>query len=71
MRVKDGDNYVLVGSKGGAATNTVWTCNLRADGDMEVRDETDVHTMQVCEVEGDEERARLSMLSVATFSRNM
>ena len=32
MRVRDGDNYVLVGSKGGAPKNPVWVYNLRADG---------------------------------------
>ena len=31
MRVKDGDNYVLVASKGGAPDNPVWVYNLRAD----------------------------------------
>ena len=30
MRVKDGNNYVLVGSQGGAPTNPVWVNNLRA-----------------------------------------
>ena len=29
MRVRDGDNYVLVGSKGGAPKNPVWVYNLR------------------------------------------
>jgi len=31
MRVKDGNNYLLVGSKGGAPTNPVWVHNLRAN----------------------------------------
>ena len=30
MRVKDGPNYVLVGSRGGAPKNPVWVYNLRA-----------------------------------------
>ena len=50
MRVKDGDNYVLVASKGGAATNPEWVYNLRADGDVEIRDETEVYSMRVREV---------------------
>ncbi len=29
MRVKDGENYVLVGSMGGAPKNPVWVYNLR------------------------------------------
>ncbi len=67
MRVKDGNNYVLVGSKGGAPQNPVWVYNLRADGNVEVRDETEVYTMRVREVEDAEERARLWDLSVAAF----
>ena len=31
MRVKDGDNYVLVASRGGAPTHPVWVYNLRSD----------------------------------------
>ena len=42
MRVKDGDNYVLVGSKGGASRNPVWVYNLRANGNVEIRDKTAV-----------------------------
>ena len=67
MRVKDGDNYVLVGSRGGAPTNPVWVYNLRADGDVEIRDETEVYAMQVREVEDAEERARLWEVAVAAF----
>ena len=67
MRVKDGDNYVLVGSRGGAPKNPVWVYNLRADGDVEIRDEAEVYTMKVREVQDDSERARLWDISVATF----
>ena len=67
MRVKDGDNYVLVGSRGGAPRNPVWVYNLRADADVEIRDETEVYAMRVREVEDDAERARLWDLSVAAF----
>ena len=67
MRVKDGNNYVLVGSKGGAPKNPVWVYNLRADRNVEVRDETEVYTMRVREVEDEAERARLWELSVAAF----
>src|SRR2546421_404770 len=31
MRVKDGANYILVGSMGGAPTNPVWAYNLRTN----------------------------------------
>ena len=67
MRVKDGDNYVLVGSRGGAPANPVWVYNLRADGDVEIRDKADVYTMRVREVVDADERARLWAAAVAAF----
>ena len=67
MRVKDGNNYVLVGSKGGAPKNPVWVYNLRADHDVEVQDETEVQKMRVREVHDDAERARLWDISVEAF----
>ena len=67
MRVKDGNNYVLVGSKGGAPKNPVWVYNLRADQDVEVQDETEVHKMRVREVQDDAERDRLWDISVEAF----
>ena len=67
MRVKDGNNYVLVGSKGGAPKNPVWVYNLRSDQDVEVQDETEVHKMRVREVHDDAERARLWDISVEAF----
>lgn len=67
MRVKDGHNYVLVGSRGGAPKNPEWVYNLRADGKVEIRDETEVYTMLVREVVDAEERTRLWQLAVASF----
>jgi deazaflavin-dependent oxidoreductase (nitroreductase family) len=67
MRVKDGDNYVLVGSKGGAPANPVWVYNLRADSSVEIRDEAAVSPMRVREVEDEAERARLWDLAVAAY----
>ncbi|MCY4416422.1 MAG: nitroreductase family deazaflavin-dependent oxidoreductase [Chloroflexi bacterium] len=67
MRVKDGNNYVLVGSQGGAPKNPVWVYNLRADNDVEVRDETNVYTMRVREVQDDAERTRLWDIAVEAF----
>ena len=67
MRVKDGDNYVLVGSRGGAPKNPVWVYNLRADGNVEIRDMAQVYSMRVREVEDDTERARLWELAVAAY----
>ena len=68
MRVKDGDNFVLVGSQGGAPTNPQWVYNLRADANVEIRDETEVNSMRVREVEDAGERAQLWQLAVAAFS---
>ena len=67
MRVKDGNNYVLVASMGGAPNNPVWVYNLRADNNVEIRDETDVYTMRVREVQDDAERARLWAIAVEAF----
>ena len=67
MRVKDGDNYVLIGSRGGAPTNPVWVYNLRADSGVEIRDETEVYPMRTREVEDPDERARLWEIAVAAF----
>ena len=67
MRVKDGDNYVLVGSQGGAPQNPVWVYNLRADASVAIRDETAVQQMRVREVSDAAERARLWDLAVAAF----
>ena len=67
MRVKDGNNFVLVGSQGGAPKNPVWVYNLRADGNVEIRDEAEVYTMRVREVEDAEERMRLWGLAVAAY----
>ena len=67
MRVKDGNNYVLVGSVGGAPKNPVWVYNLRTDANVEIQDEADVHTMRVREVPDGPERARLWDISVEAF----
>jgi deazaflavin-dependent oxidoreductase (nitroreductase family) len=67
MKVKDGANYVLVGSVGGAPANPVWVHNLRANPSVELRDLTQVQRMRVREISDDAERARLWKLAVAAF----
>ena len=59
MRVVDGNNYVLVGSKGGAPENPVWVYNFRANPKVLIRDKTEVQPMRVREVEDYAERSRL------------
>ena len=67
MRVKDGDSYVLIGSKGGAGQHPVWVHNLRAHVEVEIRDLAAVQPMRVREVEDDAERSRLWALAVAAY----
>ena len=67
MRVKDGDNYVLVGSRGGAPQHPVWVHNLRVNTDVEIRDIAEVTSMRVREVKDDPERARLWAISVEAY----
>ena len=59
MRVADGDNYVLVASKGGAPEHPFWYYNLKADPNVEIRDKTELYTMRVREVNDPAERQRL------------
>jgi deazaflavin-dependent oxidoreductase (nitroreductase family) len=67
MRVADGKNYVLVASKGGAPEHPVWYYNLKADPNVEIRDETEVYQMQVREVVDPAERQRLWAIAVKAF----
>ena len=67
MRVKDGANYVLVGSQGGAPEHPAWVHNLRVNPAVEIRDLTEVQPMRTREVEDEAERARLWDLAVAAF----
>ncbi len=67
MRVQDGDNYVLVGSYGGSPKHPVWVHNMRADPDVEIRDETEVFKMRVREITDDATRDRLWQISADAF----
>jgi deazaflavin-dependent oxidoreductase (nitroreductase family) len=67
MRVKDGNNYVLVASLGGAPENPRWYYNLKANPDVQIRDKTDVHAMRVREVVDPAERERLWKIAVEVF----
>jgi F420H(2)-dependent quinone reductase len=67
MRVKDDDNYVLIGSQGGAPKDPAWTHNLRVNPQIELRDQTIVRPMRVREVKDAAERARLWALAVAAY----
>ncbi len=67
MRVKDGNNYILVGSQGGAPKHPQWVFNLRADPNVEIRDKTEVHKMRVREVVDPAERKRVWSIAVKAF----
>src|SRR5215469_9545127 len=51
MRVKDGNNYVLVGPQGGVPNDPVWVYILRAQTNVEVREISAVLPMRVLEVQ--------------------
>ena len=67
MRVKVDDSYVLVGSMGGQPKNPVWVYNLRANPDVEIRDQTVVTKMRVREVSDETERKKLWTASAAAY----
>ncbi len=67
MRVKDGKNYILVASQGGAPTHPQWYYNLKADPDVEIRDKTEVHKMRVREVTDPAERERVWKIAVKAY----
>jgi F420H(2)-dependent quinone reductase len=67
MRVKDGNNYILVASQGGAPKHPQWYFNLKADPDVEIRDKTEVYKMRVREVVDPAERERLWKIAVKAF----
>jgi len=67
MRAVDGNNYILVGSQGGAPKHPFWYHNLKAEPDVEIRDGTEVFSMRVREVVDPVERQRLWEIAVAAF----
>ena len=67
MTVKDGKNYVLIASMGGAPKNPVWVYNVRANPSVEIRDLAEVRRMRVREVLDEAERARLWALAAAAY----
>ena len=67
MRAVDGSSYILVASKGGAPQHPLWYHNLKAEPNVEIRDETNVYSMRVREVVDSVERRRLWDIAVAAF----
>jgi deazaflavin-dependent oxidoreductase (nitroreductase family) len=67
MRAVDGQNYILVASRGGAPKHPQWYFNLKAEPNVEIRDKTEVHRMRVREVTDPAERKRLWDIAVEAY----
>jgi len=67
MRVASDNAYVLIGSMGGQPKNPVWVYNLRANPDVEIRDQSEVTKMRVREVNDDAERQRLWAIGAQAY----
>ena len=67
MKVADGNNYILVASRGGAPKHPLWYYNLKAEPKVEIRDEAKIQSMRVREVVDSAERQRLWDIAVAAY----
>lgn len=67
MKVVDGDNYILVASRGGAPTHPLWYYNLRANPNVEIRDGANVYSIRVSEVSDPREKKRLWRRAVKAY----
>ena len=67
MRAVDGNRYILVASKGGAPEHPLWYHNLKAEPNVEIRDEAEVYSMRVREVVDLVERQRLWDIAVKAY----
>ena len=63
---KDGDNYLIVGSKGGADSHTAWFYNLQADPNVQIQVGEETLEVQATLTTGDE-RSRLWTLMTEVF----
>ncbi len=67
MRALDGNDYILVASQGGAPKHPLWYHNLKAEPNVEIRDEAEVYSMRVREVVDSVERKRLWNVAVEAY----
>ena len=67
MTVKDGPNYVLIASQGGAPKHPLWYHNFKANPEVEIQDGPTLISMKVEEIEDPIERERLWALSVEAY----
>ncbi len=68
LKLVNGNNYVLVASQGGAPKHPLWYHNLKAEPNVEIRDEATVNSMRVREVVDSVERDRLWEIAVAAYA---
>ena len=67
IRAVDGSSYILIASHEGAPTHPVWYYNLKAEPNVEIRDETEVYSMRVREVVDSIERQRIWDIAVEVY----
>ncbi len=67
MRAVDGNSYILVASRGGAAKHPLWYHNLKAEPNVEIRDGSEVYSMRVREVVDPGEKQRLWDIAVEAY----
>lgn len=65
VSVRDGDDLLIVGSKGGAPNHPSWYLNLAADPSVWVRDKADFYAAEAQTLEGDERAVAWSKLVAA------
>lgn len=69
LRLKDGEDYVLIASAGGAPKDPEWVHNFRANPLVELRDLAVVRPMRVREVTHTPDCDRLWALASSIYSR--
>ena len=57
IRVRDGDNYLVVASMGGAPTHPQWYLNITEHPDVTVQDRAEVHELRARTATPDEKAA--------------
>ena len=67
MRVKTGNDYVLVASQGGAPSHPLWYHNLKAHPYVTIQDETEIYEMEVREIGDSPERTHLWDIAVQAY----
>ena len=67
MRVKTGNDYVLVASQGGAPSHPLWYHNLKSHPYVTIQDETEIYEMEVREIGDSPERTHLWDIAVQAY----